>query len=93
MYQQIFKKQLKVGSPESINKIPEKYLQRNLYFRKLFCICEQNPSNALVKELFFQFTILLVIFVIVLLAPLLKCSAPASVYHLETCYVPGVRAE
>ena len=33
----------KVGSSESINKILEKYLLRNFYFRKLFCIYEQNP--------------------------------------------------
>ena len=44
----IFKKQLqkksifKVGDSESINRILEKHLQRNLHFTKLFCIYEYN---------------------------------------------------
>ena len=32
----------KVGDSESISKIFEKHLQRNLHFRTLLCIYEQN---------------------------------------------------
>ena len=32
----------KVGDSESISKILEKHLQRNLHFRKLFCIYEKK---------------------------------------------------
>ena len=72
----------KVSSSESINKIVEKYLRKNLYFKKLLCVYERNIWNAPLKEFFFfQFTILLVISVIVLNAPLLKCLTSASVNH------------
>ena len=76
----------KIGTFESINKILEKYLQINLHFRKLFCIYEQNLWNTPVKEFFFfQFTVLLVIFVIVLNVPLIKCLTSVLVnYPLET---------
>ena len=57
------KKSIFVGSSESIKRILEKYLQRNLYFRKLFYIYEQNLWNTPEKDFFFffffQFTILL----------------------------------
>ena len=72
---------LKVGSSEFINKILGKYLQKNLHLRKLFCIYEQNIWNTPAKEFFFQFNILLVIFVIALNAPLLKCLVSNSVNH------------
>ena len=76
---------LKVGSSEFINKILGKYLQRNLHLRKLFCIDEQNIWNTPAKEFFFRFIILLVIFVIALNAPLLKCLVSTSVnHHVET---------
>ena len=60
IYQQNFHKTtskksiFKVGDSESISKILEKHLQRNLHFRKLFCICEQNLWNTPVKEFFFS---------------------------------------
>ena len=88
IYQENFRKTtskksiFKVGSFESINKILEKYLRKNLYFRKLFCIYEQSLWNTPVREFFFQFIIPLVIFVIVLNAPLLKCLTSASVKNL-----------
>ena len=44
----------KVDDSESIRKILEKHLQRNLHFRKLFCIYEQNFWNTPVKEYFFS---------------------------------------
>ena len=85
IYQQNFHKTtskksiFKIGDSESISKILEKHLQRNLHFRKLFCICEQiHPW----RNSFFQFIILLVILVIVCNAPLLKCLASVSVNHL-----------
>ena len=56
---------LKVGGSESISKILEKHHQISLHFTKLFRIYEQNLWNILVKEFFFQFTIFLVIFVII----------------------------
>ena len=65
----------KVGSSKSINQILEKYLRRNLHFRKLLFIYEQNIWNAPVKEFFvFQFTIIVVIFVITLNGPLFDIS-------------------
>ena len=72
----------KVGDSESISKILEKHLQRNLHFRKLFCIYEKNLWNTPVKEFFFRFTILLVIFVIVCNVPFIKCLTSVSVNHL-----------
>ena len=69
MYQESFWKTIlkksifKVDDPESISKILEKHLRRNLHFRKLFCIYEQNLWNMPGEELFFQFIILIVIFV------------------------------
>ena len=78
----------KVGSSESINKTLGKYLQKKLHFRKLFCIYEQNIWNTPVKEFFFQFIILLVIFVIALNALLLKCLISTSVNHhvVTSCF-------
>ena len=90
-----FEKQLqrnpffKVGSSESINKILEKYLRRNLHFIKLFCICILFCSvwtkslKYTCEDFFFEFSVLLVIFVIVLNAPLLKSLTSASVNHLK----------
>ena len=60
IYQKHFRKIIsrksicKVGSSESIKRILEKYLQRNLHFRKLFCIYEQNLWNTHVKEFSFS---------------------------------------
>ena len=61
IYQQNFRKTtskksiFKVGDSESIRKILEEHLQRNLHFRKkAFCICEQNLWNTPVKELCFS---------------------------------------
>ena len=39
-----------VGDSESISKILERHLQKNLHFRKVFCIYEQNLWNTPVKE-------------------------------------------
>ena len=47
----------KIGSSESIYRILEKYLQRNLHFRKLFYMYEQNPRNTPVMEFFFFFSV------------------------------------
>ena len=60
IYQQNFHKTtskksiFKVGDSESISKILEKHLQRNLHFRQLFCIHEQNIWNTPVKDFFFS---------------------------------------
>ena len=43
----------KVGSFKSFNRVLEKYLRRNLDFRKIFGIYEQNLWNTPVKEFFF----------------------------------------
>ena len=40
----------KVGNFKSISKILEKHLQRNLQFRKLFCIYEENLWNNLCRD-------------------------------------------
>ena len=53
-------------------QILKKYLRRNLHFRKLFYIYEQNLWNTIVKKLFFSFYHTTGLFVIVLNAPPLK---------------------
>ena len=75
----------KLGSSEFINKIVEKYLGRNLHFRKLLCIYEQNLWNTPVKKFFYSVYHSPCYVCDCLNVPLLESLTSASVNHfLET---------
>ena len=77
----------KVGDSESISKILEKHLQRNLHFRKLFCIYEKNLWNTPVKEFFFSVYYAPGYICDCLQCTTLKCLTSVSVNHLETLWL------